>query len=160
MIEWNRFGNCLFAPLVLTYLSASLAPSPESVTSGAVPTPVGRDWMWQVDAFFGTWVVAPLQQVLFFDFWSKRWIPAGIPETVKCPNRACGHVHVVASLYPGTELPILIPCPDCHAEIETGAKVPIVVLWLFKSPLSRLLLGSVAERALRLARCPVLVPKR
>ncbi len=109
---------------------AGSASSPASSVQAAVPTADEAEWIKAVDTFFGQWIVSPLEQVLFFAFWSKRWVPAGVPEKVTCPNGACGHTHVVASLYPHCKAPIVIPCPDCGAEIETGAQVPVVVLWL------------------------------
>lgn len=113
--------------------------SPETKLEGSSPLPAAAapavahkpDWMEQVDGFFGSHIVGPLYQVLFFDFWSDRWVPAGAPEEVTCPNPDCGHTHKVADLYPDSKAPIVIPCPDCGTEICTGAEVPLVVLWLF-----------------------------
>ncbi len=103
----------------------------DSGSPPATPVPEDPDWMEDVDVFFGKWVVTPLYRVLFFDFWSDRWVPAGTPEKVTCPNPTCRHSHDVAALYPDSKPPIVIPCPDCGTDIPTGAKVPLVVLWLF-----------------------------
>ena len=106
-------------------------PPADSASPPATPTPEDPTWMEDVDTFFGKWVVTPLYRVLFFDFWSDRWVPAGAPEKVTCPSPACAHTHVVATLYPDSKPPIIISCPDCGTDIPTGAKVPLVVLWLF-----------------------------
>lgn len=113
--------------------AGELAPPdvPAPPSHSASPAPEDLNWMEDVDAFFGKWVVTPLYRVLFFDFWSDRWVPAGTPETVICPSPTCRHTHVVAALYPDLKPPIVIPCPDCGRDIPTGAKVPLVVLWLF-----------------------------
>lgn len=102
--------------------------APNSSEDTAAETP---DWMEKVDGFFGEWIVGPLYQVLFFDFWSDHWISAGVPVEVTCSSETCGHTHVVSEIYPNTKPPIVIPCPDCGEKIPTGAKVPLVVLWLF-----------------------------
>ena len=111
--------------------SSESDPAPSAASSTAPNSEGGPDWMERVDGFFGKWIVSPLYKVLFFDFWTDYWIPAGAPEDVTCPNDACGHTHRVAEIYPGSTPPVAIPCPDCGTRIPTGAKVPLVVLWLF-----------------------------
>ena len=166
----------------------------------------GETWQERVDKFFGEKLVAPLESVLFFDFWSDRWLRSTIPDDIKSTDPDCPYEYLfawtvsldrpyvvllrrvdtlqkektaVASIAPGEivpghkgsvklrlgkqgpefevsnelpaevavaalngqeyrvlqawpadEMPIVIPCPDWDAELETGQRVPLVVLWL------------------------------
>ncbi|MBL9123231.1 MAG: alanine:cation symporter family protein [Planctomycetaceae bacterium] len=38
------------------------------------PAPQVPPWIQQVDAVFGRWLVRPLAAVLFFDFWTGKWL--------------------------------------------------------------------------------------
>ena len=107
---------------------------PAAQTEGATESEEAGDWMTKVDRFFGKRLLKPLAAVLFFDFWSTRWIRAYVPEEVACPNDQCKHNQeklVTRELFPGGSVPIVIKCPQCATEIETGTSVPLVVLWLF-----------------------------
>ncbi|MBN2476787.1 MAG: alanine:cation symporter family protein [Pirellulales bacterium] len=46
-----------------------------------------------------------------------------------------GRTFVAAAAWPADEVPIVIPCPLCAAEIETGQSVPLVVFWLLTGAL-------------------------
>ena len=87
-------------------------------------------WMKTVDDFFGESLVSPLNDVLFFDFWSARWLRTAVPESVECKNKACGKTTRVREHFTA-DVPIVFPCPHCSQDIETGASVPLVVMWLF-----------------------------
>ncbi|KKL68138.1 hypothetical protein LCGC14_2127990, partial [marine sediment metagenome] len=94
------------------------------------------DWQDNVDEFFGDYLVAPLHKVLFFDFWSERWLRLDVPQEVTCSNekpsnKKCGCKIITSERWPDGNIPIVITCPDCGGEIETGLSVPLVVLWLF-----------------------------
>ncbi len=55
-----------------------------AVAEDAVPdeTPESGNWMQAVDHFFGEYLVGPLFTVLFFDFWTERWLGASVPFVV------------------------------------------------------------------------------
>lgn len=39
-------------------------------------------WQQQVDEFFGEYLVKPLAAVLFFDFWTEKWLKTSVPLVV------------------------------------------------------------------------------
>jgi AGCS family alanine or glycine:cation symporter len=41
-----------------------------------------EDWMGTADRFFGTYLVKPLETVLFFDFWTEDWLGTSVPLVV------------------------------------------------------------------------------
>ena len=41
-----------------------------------------QTWMQQIDEFFGDWLVQPMFKVLFFDFWSEKYLKVRIPFVV------------------------------------------------------------------------------
>ena len=115
--------------------TANQSPREEAVVD-ARPAEMAKNdtaqagWMKTVDDFFGQRLVSPLNDFLFFDFWSSRWLRTGVPEDITCENEACGKTIQVREQFPG-DVPIVFPCPHCSQDIETGASVPLVVLWLF-----------------------------
>ena len=133
-----RLSALVFAMLVLGFLplaaanaAAEDAPPEDSASPLQVPTEGSGGWMETVDDFFGDYLVTPLYKVLFFDFWSTRWLRSSVPEEVTCPNPDCGCKIVIDENWPDGEVPIVIRCPDCNSEIATGNSVPLVVMWLF-----------------------------
>ena len=110
------------------------SPREEAVDSpqdGTAENDAGQTgWMKTVDDFFGKRLVSPLNDFLFFDFWSSRWLRTAVPESVTCENEACGETTRIREHFTG-DVPIVFPCPHCAQDIETGASVPLVVLWLF-----------------------------
>ena len=74
-------GSCA-AVLAVVLLAAPLlgqstgaAPAESAAAEPAVQG--ASDWMEQVDDFFGTYLVKPLDTVLFFDFWTGRILGEG-----------------------------------------------------------------------------------
>ena len=181
-----------------------LGASNASATAGDSSEPEG--WMPKVDRLFGDYLVEPLNEFLFFDFWTARWLRLAIPATAKSTDPECPYQYVFAETWPDREVvvllrrvrsdspggvgsgaslaeivpgrqgpvslrflvddvqvevdnhlpslvsypdqdetqrflaleawpagevPLVIPCPDWDAEIETGQSVPLVVFWLF-----------------------------
>ncbi|MEE8452315.1 MAG: alanine/glycine:cation symporter family protein [Thermoguttaceae bacterium] len=89
------------------------------------------DWQTDIDVFFGKYLVAPMAKVLFFDFWSPRWLRTEILDEVVCSNEKCGRKIVTAEEWPEGDVPIVLVCPECQSETATGISVPLVVVWLF-----------------------------
>jgi len=59
------------------------AVQPAVIDDPAADAPAAADdWMAGVDAFFGTYVVAPMETVLFFDFFTERLIGTRVPFIV------------------------------------------------------------------------------
>ncbi|MEE9601982.1 MAG: alanine:cation symporter family protein, partial [Thermoguttaceae bacterium] len=80
---------CLFftAAVLTCSISAEAAPTAEESAPdkpAAEKLAIGEtgDWMDGVDKFFGTYLVAPLSTVLFFDFWTERWLGTSVPLIV------------------------------------------------------------------------------
>lgn len=77
-------------------LAAQLQPAAELPSVPAevdeadieVTVPEGRKqaraagWMRQIDAFFGDYVVTPIETVIFYDFGTKQWLGASVPFVV------------------------------------------------------------------------------
>lgn len=57
-------------------------PAPDAPESAASQTEGRRPWMDAVDEIFGTYVIKPLDAVLFFDFWTEKWLGAKVPFVV------------------------------------------------------------------------------
>ncbi len=196
-------------------LTASRAPAEDAAAKEAgVPArsdapseePQPKDWKAKVDDFFGEYLVKRVGMVLFFDFWTSRWLRTGIPAKAKATDPECPYEYVFAETWPdrqvvillrratpdspgvagaerslaeivpgrqrpiwirfladdvraqvqnhlpsvvtylddgqerrflalrawpADQVPVVIPCPDWNAEIETGQSVPLVVVWLF-----------------------------
>ncbi len=87
-------------------------------------------WMDKVDGYFGDVMVKGIGQVLFFDFWSTRWLRTGVKAEYECENEECEHSVKIAEEFPEGDPPIVFPCPECKEDIETGNNVPLVVVWL------------------------------
>ncbi|MFH1265414.1 MAG: alanine/glycine:cation symporter family protein [Planctomycetota bacterium] len=51
-------------------------------SSPASEAPEPETWMTRFDGFFGTWLVDPLDKVLFFDFWTEHWLGTKVPLVV------------------------------------------------------------------------------
>lgn len=119
----------------------------------AEPSP----WEKRVDGFFGTYLVAPLETVLFFDFWTGQWLNRRVQAEVDCPK--CQARFQVKTLQPwdGTNLPTVVSCPKCAPDgdagemrIITGTSVPLVVLWLLVGAIFfTLRMGFINVRAFR-----------
>ena len=103
---------------------AAAAPPSDEAAEGA-------SWMEGVDGFFGKRLVTPMFEVLFFDFWTSRWLRTAVPDEVTCTNKDCGCAVVPREVFPEGDVPIVFACPHCGADVETGTSVPLVVLWLF-----------------------------
>ncbi len=102
----------------------------------------------KVDEFFGRYLVAPLNTILFFDFWTGQWLNRHPSLEVQCPG--CETKYRVTNIehfesQPQAEVPETAPCPkcdtkpckdcikkekNCQIKIINGTKVPLVVLWL------------------------------
>ena len=77
--------------------AAESSPSPTAISDDADPTsgdqiegtePAAteteedRGWMKSVDHYFGTYLVTPVEKVLFFGFWSEVWLGTKVPLVV------------------------------------------------------------------------------
>ncbi|AMV30686.1 Amino-acid carrier protein AlsT [Pirellula sp. SH-Sr6A] len=63
-------------------LPATLPPK-SSATKAANESPdAKKDWVDQVDSVFGTWLVKPLELVLFYDFRTKEFLGTSVPFVV------------------------------------------------------------------------------
>jgi AGCS family alanine or glycine:cation symporter len=71
-------ASCLARGSEKTATQAATVVAP----SAAAAQPKAEGWMDRVDWFFGNWVVAPLEAVLFFDFGTSRWLGSSIPIVV------------------------------------------------------------------------------
>jgi AGCS family alanine or glycine:cation symporter len=86
-IRW--FPLVVLGLLFLAPLDSQLAAQDTEGARAAVET-IGLlgqetapgDWMTQVDDFFGTYIVAPLEKVIFFDFWTEKWLGSSVPFIV------------------------------------------------------------------------------
>lgn len=96
------WGAVAAATLTLTAAAgaAETAPSSDIATTAAadsleaeaafnvaIADPVlseedGETWMQRVDRFFGNYLVAPLEAVLFYDFGSRHWLGTRVPLVV------------------------------------------------------------------------------
>src|SRR4030066_178556 len=123
----SRTAALLLLPILVLLCGASASPAAAKDANADEP----QGWMTEVDTGFKTYLVAPLEKVLFFDFWSRRWIRTGVPEQISCPNKKCLCKINTADYWPDGNMPIVVRCPQCDTEIETGNSVPLVVLWLF-----------------------------
>ncbi|NQT39937.1 MAG: alanine:cation symporter family protein [Planctomycetes bacterium] len=80
--------TCLLPVLAASADAAEKAPAEtatgteaEKGDAQATPTePVG--WEAEADGFFGEYLVTPLWTVLFFDFWTDRWLGSSVPLVV------------------------------------------------------------------------------
>ncbi len=110
-------------------VSAETEPIP---SEQAAQQAESQSWQEKLDKFFGKYLVKPLDKVLFFDFWTERWLlPRDLPE-VTCPE--CETHFVTAEKWPEMPRPAEVDCPQCgQGKIRTtkGTKVPLVVVWLF-----------------------------
>lgn len=58
-------------------------PPKSSATKAASEDPdAEKDWVEQVDSVFGTWLVKPLELVLFYDFRTKEYLGTSVPFVV------------------------------------------------------------------------------
>lgn len=58
-------------------------PPKSSATKAANESPdAKKDWVDQVDSVFGTWLVKPLELVLFYDFRTKEFLGTSVPFVV------------------------------------------------------------------------------
>lgn len=62
------------------------AAEDDAAVSGPVDTEPGGpgkpSWMKNVDAWFGTYIVSNVEKVLFFNFWTDRWLGTSVPFVV------------------------------------------------------------------------------
>ncbi len=108
------------------------------------------EWEKNVDKFFGDYLVSPFMKVLFFDFWTSRWLfPEVVPE-VKCPK--CGTKFNTIETW-GDSPSRVEMCPECgEGKIVTtkGTKVPMIVFWLLIGAIFfTLRMGFINFRAFR-----------
>lgn len=68
------------AQTVLPETSQPVGTPGEADADEAPSAPQG--WMAQVDSFFGKYLVAPMLAVLFFDFWTEKYLGVKIPFVV------------------------------------------------------------------------------
>ena len=75
--------------LFLAPLNSQLAAQDTGGVPGVVETTtllgqeqVSGNWMESVDNFFGTYIVTPLETVIFFDFWTEKWLGSSVPFIV------------------------------------------------------------------------------
>ena len=54
----------------------------EPMTENVNPPPQASNLLDEVDEFFGKFLVQPLYTVLFFDFWSEKWLGTKVPFVV------------------------------------------------------------------------------
>tara|TARA_B100000809_G_C15132478_1_gene529096 strand:+ start:1527 stop:3209 length:1683 start_codon:yes stop_codon:yes gene_type:complete len=86
-IRW--FPLVVLGLLFLATLDSQLAAQDTEGARAAVET-IGLlgqetapgDWMTQVDDFFGTYIVTPLETIIFFDFWTEKWLGSSVPFIV------------------------------------------------------------------------------
>ena len=74
--------------------TAAAAPSESPPTGGEASSEAASDaspmveppepdtWMTRFDRFFGDYLVTPLDEVLFFDFWTEHWLGTSVPVVV------------------------------------------------------------------------------
>lgn len=62
-----------------TAAESTAETTPEST---AAPADADADWMAQVDAAFGTYLVTPIAAILFFGFWTEHWLGEKVPFVV------------------------------------------------------------------------------
>ncbi len=44
--------------------------------------PLESNWMTEIDRLVGTYLVAPMASILFFDFWTSQWLGTSVPFVV------------------------------------------------------------------------------
>ena len=86
-IRW--FPLVVLGLLFLAPLNSQLAAQDTGGVPGVVETTTllgqeqaSGDWMESVDNFFGTYIVTPLETVIFFDFWTEKWLGSSVPFIV------------------------------------------------------------------------------
>jgi len=77
-------GLALLAPL---NSQASAQESESPAVTAEVETvestdPKSTTWTDHVDQFFGKYIVAPMEKVIFFDFWTEDWLGSKVPFIV------------------------------------------------------------------------------
>ncbi len=122
-------------------------------TEGAGPS----EWEKGTDEFFKSYLVTPLENVMFFDFWTGQWLNRHVSPEVECSK--CETKFKVLKPWPESEsgAPETVPCPKCADEgkkgklqIIQGTKVPLVVLWLLVGSIFfTLKMGFINVRAFR-----------
>jgi len=123
----------LAGPFSLPAMAEDIAPeaTTEKETNEESEVPWWKQQEAKIDEVFGTYLVTPLSNVLFFDFYSTRWFRQEIPEEVTCgATKGCPGKIIPAETWPDGDAPVVMICPECGEEIETGISVPLVVLWL------------------------------
>ena len=65
-------------------------------------------WMTNVDHFFREYLVKPLDKLLFFDFWTPRWLRTGIPSKAEATDPDCPYEYVFAETWPDRQAIVLL----------------------------------------------------
>jgi len=75
-------GLIFLAPLGSQIAAQDSEPTAPSVETSQSNETTEGDWMTAVDDFFGTYIVAPMEKVIFFSFWTEDWLGSKVPFIV------------------------------------------------------------------------------